>query len=202
MRLCRTELLGWFSGTLASPRCSGRASATATLGEPESSIAAEPQLGRASIKATDWALPRSRDSTALRHGDARVRGARRQGVRGDVARTLRPESASRRSAAISISMPPGPGRPPDRQSSCRCVRAIWWCRRAAICGPQRPRLPASGTAERRNGGRSRVSSSPSRAARRLRVALCVWRCASCVRRTLARRLGQRRNGRSRRRTTW
>jgi Protein of unknown function (DUF2844) len=50
-----------FSGTLAVALL-WPCMASATLGEPESSIAAEPQLGRVSIKATDVGLYRVHES--------------------------------------------------------------------------------------------------------------------------------------------
>jgi len=58
----RVGLNSWlFSGTLAAA-LRWPCLACATLGEPESSIAAEPQLGRASIKATDLSAYRVHES--------------------------------------------------------------------------------------------------------------------------------------------
>jgi hypothetical protein len=61
------RLNSWlFSGMLAAALL-WPCMASATLGEPESSIAAEPQLGRVSIKATDLGTYRVHES-ALRSG--------------------------------------------------------------------------------------------------------------------------------------
>jgi hypothetical protein len=58
----RIGLNSWlFSGTLAAALL-WPCMACATLGEPQSSIAAEPQLGRASIKATDLGAYRVHES--------------------------------------------------------------------------------------------------------------------------------------------